>query len=117
MQILGDKIRDLRHRRDLTLEQLAALVGTTAAHLSDVERGRRNPSPKLLAKLAGPLGITAQQLTASDPRTHLLRIEQVVTQLPAAGEKLASAANMIADFYLRYGTVDAEIVIRPRRKS
>lgn len=41
---------------DITLRGLAARLGISAAHLSDIEHNRRRPSEKLLQKIARELG-------------------------------------------------------------
>ena len=48
-------MRDVRKRRGLTLGDLAARVGVTVSHLSQIERGKRSPSVCLLKKLSEEL--------------------------------------------------------------
>jgi transcriptional regulator with XRE-family HTH domain len=52
---LGEEIRRLRLRAGFTLRGLAADLGVSAAHLSDIEHNRRRPSEKLLRKIADKL--------------------------------------------------------------
>lgn len=52
---LGEEIRRFRLLAGYTLRRLAADVGVSAAHLSDIEHNRRRPSEKLLRKLADRL--------------------------------------------------------------
>jgi transcriptional regulator with XRE-family HTH domain len=52
---LGEEIRRLRLRADFTLRGLAADVGISAAHLSDIEHNRRRPSEKVLRKISDKL--------------------------------------------------------------
>ena len=52
MKTLGEKIRELREERDLSLRELAKKLNLSAAFLSDIELGRRNPSDKVLSDLA-----------------------------------------------------------------
>jgi len=52
---LGEEIRRLRLRAGFTLRGLAAELGVSAAHLSDIEHNRRRPSEKLLRKIADKL--------------------------------------------------------------
>lgn len=48
----GPELRRLRRQRDVTLVDLAAAMGISAAYLCDVERGRRLPfSAERIAKL------------------------------------------------------------------
>jgi transcriptional regulator with XRE-family HTH domain len=52
---LGEEIRRLRLLAGFTLRGLAADLGVSAAHLSDIEHTRRRPSEKLLRRIAGRL--------------------------------------------------------------
>jgi len=52
---LGEEIRRLRLRAGFSLRGLAADLGVSAAHLSDIEHNRRRPSERLLRKIADKL--------------------------------------------------------------
>jgi len=52
---LGEEVRRLRLVAGFTLRGLAADLGVSAAHLSDIEHNRRRPSEKLLRKIAHKL--------------------------------------------------------------
>lgn len=52
---LGEEIRRLRLQAGYTLRGLAAVLGVSAAHMSDIEHDRRRPSEKLLRKIADKL--------------------------------------------------------------
>lgn len=64
---LGRRIRHARTRADLTLAQLAERVGTSAAQLSHIENGRREPRLTLLQAIAGALGTSAGDLLTDEP--------------------------------------------------
>ena len=59
---LGTRVRELRGRRGLTLQQLAALSALSPRFLGQVESGRGNISVRNLAGLAKALGTTAADL-------------------------------------------------------
>jgi len=68
---LGQEIRRLRQKAGFTLRDLAAALGISPAHQSDVELGRRLPSDRVLrvtAKALAPAGATFEGLKALDPR-------------------------------------------------
>jgi transcriptional regulator with XRE-family HTH domain len=48
---LGQRIRELRDKADLSLRGLAMRIGISSPFLSDIELGRRFPSEEILAKL------------------------------------------------------------------
>ncbi|MCC6896906.1 MAG: helix-turn-helix domain-containing protein [Anaerolineae bacterium] len=59
---LKDKLRELRTGRDLTLKNLAETTGLSVSYLSDIERGRTNPSLKTVEALADALDVSVQTL-------------------------------------------------------
>ena len=60
---LGMRIRFLRKQRNLSIEDLALEAGVNKNYLSDLERGMRNPSFKVLSKIATALKISISELT------------------------------------------------------
>ncbi|AZQ51197.1 helix-turn-helix domain-containing protein [Burkholderia cenocepacia] len=57
---LGNKIRSLRQRLKLTLDEAATTAGISKPFLSQVERGRATPSITSLVRIAKALGVTMQ---------------------------------------------------------
>ncbi|GAB3835031.1 helix-turn-helix domain-containing protein [Dactylosporangium cerinum] len=72
---LGERLRELRRTRALSLESLATASGVSRSMISDVERGARSPTVLVLARLATALGTTVSRLLGEDQpaRTILLR--------------------------------------------
>ena len=86
MKTLGERIRELREEKDLSLRELAKrLGGLSAAFLSDVELGRRYPSDKVLADMARALGTTVDDLRRHDTRPPLEEIKRRSSANPAFG--------------------------------
>ena len=65
---LGSRIRALRHRQGLTLEDVAARSGVSRAMLSKIERGQNNPTLVVVVKIALGLGLTTSQLISGEER-------------------------------------------------
>jgi transcriptional regulator with XRE-family HTH domain len=83
---LGDRLRELRGEHDLSLRELAKkLGGVTAAHLSDIEFGRRYPSDDLLAKMAGFFKVNEAELRALDTRPPVEEMKRLALTDPAFG--------------------------------
>lgn len=61
---LGTVVRALRHERALTIEGLAEEAGLHPTYLSDIERGRSNPSLAKLGALATVFDIRLSTLIA-----------------------------------------------------
>jgi transcriptional regulator with XRE-family HTH domain len=59
---IGEVIRTLRHRRNLTQRALARRAGLTDSNLSRIERGSVTPRLPLLADIAEALGIPLRLL-------------------------------------------------------
>lgn len=72
-ELMGAVLREERRRQSRTLAQVAATAGISMQHLSDVERGRKDPSSELLAAITGALEVSVPQLllrAADDALLH-----------------------------------------------
>lgn len=61
-KLVGRNVRRLRLKAELTQEAFAALSGFSQQYISDLERGRRNPTVVSLLELAAPLGVAPAEL-------------------------------------------------------
>ncbi|WP_240942257.1 helix-turn-helix domain-containing protein [Planosporangium thailandense] len=61
-QTLGQRIREVRRRKDVTLRELAEQVGVSESFVSQVERGVANPSMATLRRIADALGESVASL-------------------------------------------------------
>ena len=59
---LGKNIRRLREEKGWSQEDYADRAGIHRSYVSDIERGRRNPTITVVEKLAKPFGIGAGRL-------------------------------------------------------
>ncbi|MCH7669922.1 MAG: helix-turn-helix transcriptional regulator [Acidobacteria bacterium] len=59
---LGKFIREQRERSAMSLRKLADVAGISNPYLSQIERGIRKPSAKILKSLAGALSISAESM-------------------------------------------------------
>jgi DNA-binding XRE family transcriptional regulator len=62
-EVLGRRLRALRLDQRETLGQTAGRAGISPQYLSEIERGRKEPSSEMIAALAGALGTTLIGLT------------------------------------------------------
>lgn|SRR5690242_12563610 len=78
LQDLGVQLRSLRKERGLTLERLSELSGLSMGIVSQIERGRGNPSFATLAQLAHGLDIPIGRLlyVAEQDRSPVVRKDQ-----------------------------------------
>ena len=83
-EVLGQRLRALRQDQDQTLSETAGRAGISPQYLSEIERGRKEPSSEMIAALAGALGTSLTGLT-----------EQVATDLRRQ-QATASASSRAA---------------------
>ena len=62
-EVLGHRLRALRLDQRETLAETAGRAGISPQYLSEIERGRKEPSSEMIAALAGALGTTLIGLT------------------------------------------------------
>ena len=65
--MLGHRLRALRRDQQETLTETAGRAGISPQYLSEIERGRKEPSSEMIAALAGALGTTLIRLTEQVP--------------------------------------------------
>ena len=68
-EAVGRELREERHRQDRTLADVAGESGVSTQYLSEVERGRKEPSSEILEAVSGALGLRLVDLTARITRT------------------------------------------------
>ena len=61
-QRFGLRIREIRHRQQISQEELAFRCGLSKNYISDVERGTRNISLKVIEKFAKGLNVPMSEL-------------------------------------------------------
>jgi transcriptional regulator with XRE-family HTH domain len=95
-EVLGNRLRTLRTDRDETLAQTAERAGISPQYLSEVERGRKEPSSEMIAALAGALDLTVADLMAgaADDLRAIADTVTVVTTLRTSTVR-ASGARVI----------------------
>ena len=75
-QCLAANLRRMRHERGWSQEEFADRAGIHRTYVSDLERGARNPTIRIVARLAKVLEVPAGSLldpAEENPRPHLHR--------------------------------------------
>ena len=62
IQMIGIRIAEIRKQKGLTQEALAGKMGVSPKYLSSIERGKENPTLKMLVNLADTLEIDLGQM-------------------------------------------------------
>lgn len=75
LDAVGPRLRELRQRRDVTLNELSAETGISTSTLSRLEAGLRRPTLEQLLPLAASHGVTIDELVdappTGDPRVNI----------------------------------------------
>jgi transcriptional regulator with XRE-family HTH domain len=61
-EVLGRRLRATRRRSGARLVDVAARAGVSPQYLSEIERGRKEPSSEMIAAVCGALGIELGRL-------------------------------------------------------
>ncbi len=61
-QQFGARVRYLRNKQKISIEELAFRSNINSNYLSDLERGNRNPTLKVLNKISKGLGMNLSEL-------------------------------------------------------
>ena len=91
-EVLGSRLRALRAGRGETLSETAERAGISPQYLSEVERGRKEPSSEMIAAMAGALDTTLADLTTQV--TEDLRRAQ--NSVPTRAKPASSAPTLLA---------------------
>jgi transcriptional regulator with XRE-family HTH domain len=70
MKEIGEKIRELRTHKGITLKELSKKVGVTASLISQVERGIADPSISSLKKISEALGVSISSFFFNSGMKH-----------------------------------------------
>jgi transcriptional regulator with XRE-family HTH domain len=70
-KLVGDNVRRIRAKKGLTQEQFSDLSGFTQQYLSDLERGKRNPTVVTVYELAKALGVNYLDLLRPSRATRI----------------------------------------------
>jgi transcriptional regulator with XRE-family HTH domain len=88
--VLGQRLRTLRLDQQDTLAETAGRAGISPQYLSEVERGRKEPSSEMIAALAGALGTSLSVLT--EQVAFDLRRQQAARSSRASGPVILALA-------------------------
>lgn len=104
-QTLGLRIKVLRLRAEIPLRELSRRVKVSAAHICDIEHGRRMPSDALLRRIANELseaGATYEALRSLKPPTENEALREQVRHLTDALWSIANSEYVTVDELMRF---------------
>jgi transcriptional regulator with XRE-family HTH domain len=113
---LGQRLRELRDKADLSLRELAKRIGVTSPFLSDIELGRRFPSEEILAELAGTLNVSLEDLEQYDNRGPIADLKRLMDSDPKLGFAFRTAVEKVKSGELSAEELIARLTKPPRKK-
>jgi transcriptional regulator with XRE-family HTH domain len=78
----GRELREERQAQERTLADVAGEAGVSTQYLSEVERGRKEPSSEIVEAISGSLGLSLLDLTTRI--TQRLRLQTAPPRGPVA---------------------------------
>ena len=96
MQTLGEKVRELRNSKDISMRELARRTGISSSFMGEIEAGRRYPKDAFLAAISRELGVNVVELRKLDTRSSVEDLKRLVDRDPAWGaafKRISSAAS------------------------
>ena len=90
---LGNKIKEVRNQKGIKREDLAQLIGTSAAIIGRYERNERTPSIEVAKKIAQALEISLDYLTGDSSvlvqdKKMVYRLEELQKVNPADKDRI-----------------------------
>lgn len=89
MASIGERIREIRDVRGMSLEKLASAAEVSKGFLSDLENNKRNASSENLLKLANALGASLDYLMRGDTQVvDEIKPVQIPPELSIAAQQM-----------------------------
>jgi transcriptional regulator with XRE-family HTH domain len=114
---IGAFIRERRRQAQLSLRKLSELAGVSNPYLSQIERGLRRPSAKMLQAIAKALRVSAETLYVQagllDERTGPAEVIRAILRDPGLTQRQREA---LASMYEQFRFETAERRSRRRQK-
>ena len=100
---MGDRIREVRKRKDLTQEQLAEKLDVSVEFVGQIERGQKLPSMQVFIKLIDVLNVSADYLLRDSISTGQLFGDNALgSKIEQLSRKERIALEALIDTYLQY---------------
>lgn len=110
---LGAMIRRQRQFADLTMRQLSSMAGISNPYLSQIERGLREPSERVLTALAESLRISAEALSEQAARGETAEVPSTLTAIRADPDLTKQQKQSLEETYQAF----REITVARRKRG
>lgn len=86
--IIGNKLKDIRHKKNLSLDEVASLTGVSKAMLGQIERGQSNPTVSTLWKVATGLKVSFSFFVEEQQDNYKIIDQTEITPIIEDNEKM-----------------------------
>ena len=86
----GKQLRNLRHSKKMSQEELAFKAGISTAHLGQIERAEKNPTLETVAKLSDALGVSLAEMFSFERSNIHLEENSTVEKINAQLKSMTS---------------------------
>lgn len=100
---IGDKIKELREKRDLTQDQLASILDLSRSTIGMYERDERQPGYELLIKIADYFNVTTDYLLGRTENKNELILTNDNLHVPEEYKDLEIKIGVDKDKYPKEG--------------
>ena len=100
-QVIARNVRQARKRAGLSQADVATRCGFSDSYMSEIERGRTNPSTEVLERIAQTLGLRPYQLLLEEEEWEIRDRLETVTSMYT---DLKNGLNSVLDEALRRHT-------------
>jgi transcriptional regulator with XRE-family HTH domain len=96
-ELIGARIRSLREAKGMTQEKLAEVMDINSKYLSNIERGKENPTLDMLIKFADALKVEMWEMFDFGHEVGIKELKETLTKFmkEADEEKLKAAVKLL----------------------
>jgi len=96
-ELIGARIRSLREAKGMTQERLAEVMDINAKYLSNIERGKENPTLDMLIKFVDALGVEMWEIFDFGHEVNIKELRETMSRFLKENdeEKLRLAVKIL----------------------
>ncbi|MGE5609033.1 MAG: helix-turn-helix domain-containing protein [Bacillota bacterium] len=111
--VLCSRVRDLRKKKQWTLEELSAACGVSRSMLSQIERGQANPTLAVTYRIAQAFGMSMGELLELPSATHRVDVIRADDRAYHFRSDRYCRIRTLSPLHLEKSVEFYEIVLRP----
>lgn len=112
-RVLCSRVRELRKKRNWTLEQMSAACGVSRSMLSEIERQRANPTLAVAYRIAQAFGISLGELVQMPNASHQIDVIRAEDRTYHFRSDRHCSIRTLSPLNLEKSVEFYEIVLRP----